>query len=211
MRKSYARHDSFCSQRMITKWDIRFYREVKRKDAERLDRADENRDPITDARGAHPVGTGLGAAAGGAAAGAAIGSVAGPVGTAAGIVAGAVVGGLAGKGIAEKVNPTVEREYWSQNYRNEPYYKEGRRFEDYEGAYRTGYEGYARYGDRTWDEAEVDLQRDYEANRGTSELTWDEASAATRAAWERLGRRPRQTNAERATIRSDSDDLPNRR
>jgi hypothetical protein len=194
---------------MITKWDIRFYREVKRKDADRLDRADENRDPITGARGAHPVGTGLGAAAGGAATGAAIGSVAGPVGTAAGIVAGAVVGGLAGKGIAEKVNPTVEREYWSQNYRNEPYYKEGRRFEDYEGAYRTGYEGYARYGDRTWDEAKADLQRDYETNRGTSELTWDEASAATRAAWERLGRRPRQTNAERDTIRADSGNMPN--
>src|SRR5215216_6063432 len=126
MREFYARHGSFFPARMITKWDIRFNREVKRKDADKVDRADENRDPITGARGAHPVGTGLGAAAGGAAAGAAIGTVAGPVGTAAGMVAGAVVGGLAGKGIAERVNPTVEREYWSQNYRNEPYYKEGR-------------------------------------------------------------------------------------
>src|ERR1043165_1907606 len=90
-----------------------------------------NRDPISGARGAHPVGTGIGAAAGGAAAGAAIGTVAGPVGTAAGMVAGAIVGGLAGKGVAEKVNPTVEREYWSQNYQKEPYYRSGRRFEDY--------------------------------------------------------------------------------
>ena len=184
--------------------EIRFYRESKDKDkSERLDRADENRDPITGARGAHPVGTGLGAAAGGAATGAAVGSVAGPVGTAAGIVVGAVVGGLAGKGIAEKVNPTVEREYWMQNYRNEPYYKEGRRFEDYEGAYRTGYEGYARYGDRTWDEVQADLQRDYEKNR-TSELTWEEASHATRAAWERLGRQPRQTQPERVTAASEN-------
>jgi hypothetical protein len=184
--------------------EIRFYREIKSKDkSDRLDRADENRDPITGARGAHPVGTGVGAAAGGAATGAAIGTVAGPVGTAAGIVVGAVVGGLAGKGIAEHVNPTVEREYWSANYRNEPYYKEGRPFEDYEGAYRTGYEGYARYGDRPWDEVQADLQRDYEKNRGTSELTWDEASAATRAAWERLGRQPRQSPAERDTILHD--------
>ena len=192
--------------------EIRFYRDIKRDDkADRLDRADENRDPITGAPGAHPVGTGLGAAAGGAAAGAAAGSVAGPIGTAAGIVAGAVVGGLAGKGIAERVNPTVEHEYWRENYRNEPYYKEGRSFEDYEGAYRTGYEGYARYGDRTWDEVKADLQRDYEQNCSTSELTWDEASPATRAAWERLGRRPRQTSPERTGVRSDSDDMPNRK
>lgn len=182
------------------KLDIRFYREPARSDDKRLDRADENRDPITGARGAHPVGTGLGAAAGGAATGAAVGSVAGPVGTAAGIVVGAVVGGLAGKGIAEKVNPTVEREYWSENYRNEPYYREGRTFEDYEGAYRTGYEGYARYGDRTWDEAQADLRRDYETNRGSSELTWEEASPATRAAWERLGRQPRQIPPQRENI-----------
>ena len=185
------------------KMDIRFYREAKRMDADKLDRADENRDPITGARGAHPVGTGLGAAAGGAAAGAAIGTVAGPVGTAAGMVVGAVVGGLAGKGIAEKVNPTVEREYWVEAYRSEPYYKEGRTFEDYEGAYRTGYEGYANYGgERSWDEVKADLQRDYEKNRGTSELTWDEASHATRAAWERLGRQPRQADTKRQTIGS---------
>ena len=40
-----------------------------------------NRDPITDAPGAHPVGTGVGALLGGAAAGAGTGTVAGPVGT----------------------------------------------------------------------------------------------------------------------------------
>lgn len=66
-----------------------------------------NRDPISGALGAHPIGTGVGAAAGGVAAGAAIGSVAGPVGTAVGAAAGAIVGGLAGKGVAESVDPTV--------------------------------------------------------------------------------------------------------
>ncbi|HMJ90743.1 MAG TPA: hypothetical protein VK530_13060 [Candidatus Acidoferrum sp.] len=186
------------------KRDIRFYRDPSRTENDpKINRADENRDPITGARGAHPVGTGLGAVAGGAATGAAVGSVAGPIGTAAGIVAGAVVGGLAGKGIAEKVNPTLEREYWSENYSREPYYQAGRRFEDYEGAYRTGYEGYARYGDRTWDEVQTDLRRDYEKNRGTSELTWDEASPATRAAWERLGRQPRSNEPKRVTARED--------
>jgi len=175
-------------------------KKLSQRDHQKLDRADENRDPITGARGAHPVGTGVGAATGGAATGAAIGSVAGPIGTAAGVVVGAVVGGLVGKGVAEKVNPTVERKYWSNNYRQEPYYREGQSFEDYEGAYRTGYEGYARYGDRTWEEVQEDLRNDYERNRGESSLTWQEANPATRAAWDRLNRQPNP----------DSENTPNK-
>ncbi|MCW2950753.1 MAG: hypothetical protein JWN41_1766, partial [Thermoleophilia bacterium] len=69
-----------------------------------------NRDPITGAVGAHPVGTGVGALAGGAATGAAVGTVAGPVGTAIGAAVGAVAGGLAGKGVAEEMDPTVDQE-----------------------------------------------------------------------------------------------------
>jgi uncharacterized protein (TIGR02271 family) len=161
--------------------EIRFYRTPER-------RADENRDPISGAHGAHPVGTGVGAAAGGAATGAAVGSVAGPVGTAAGVVGGAVVGGLVGKGVAEKVNPTVEREYWYKSYNREPYYESGQTWDDYEGAYRTGYEGYARHADqgRNWDQCEVDLRREYEKNRGKSKFSWDEARPAVRAAWDRV-------------------------
>src|SRR6478672_1773131 len=141
---------------MITKREIRFYREVKRKDTDRLDNADENRDPITGARGAHPVGTGLGAAAGGAATGAAIGSVAGPVGTAVGIVAGAVVGGLAGKGIAEKIDPTVEDAYWRQNYSQRRYVEKTESYDAYQPAYRLGYESRAKYPGKRYEEVEAD-------------------------------------------------------
>ena len=70
------------------------------------DRNRENRDPITNEPGAHPVGTGAGALAGGAA-GAAVGSAAGPVGTGVGAVAGAIAGGLGGKAAGEKFNPTA--------------------------------------------------------------------------------------------------------
>ena len=66
---------------------------------------DANRDPISGAPGAHPIGTGAGAAAGGAA-GAAIGAAAGPAGAVVGAAAGAIIGGLGGKGAAEKANPT---------------------------------------------------------------------------------------------------------
>lgn len=170
------------------KFEIRFYRTPERKDKDRR-ATDDNRDPISGARGAHPVGTGVGAVAGGAAAGAAVGSVAGPVGTAAGVVGGAIAGGLVGKGVAEKVNPTAEREYWSQNYSREPYYRANRSFEDYEPAYRAGYEGYARHGSqRGWDQCETDLRREFESNKGRSRLRWEEARPAVRAAWDRVDR-----------------------
>ena len=92
-----------------------------------------NADPITGTPGAHPVGTGLGAAAGGAAAGAAIGTVAGPVGTIAGAAVGAIVGGLAGKGIAEKINPTLEAKHWKENHATQPYARLGT-YEDFDPA-----------------------------------------------------------------------------
>ena len=146
----------------------------------------ENRDPISGAPGAHPVGTGLGAAAGGMAAGAAAGAVAGPAGALAGAAVGAVVGGLAGKGIAEKIDPTAEEAYWRTQYTREPYYERGYTFDDYYPAYRTGWEGRGRYAGRTYDEVERDLQRDYQRNRGNSQLEWGKNRHAVRAAWDRF-------------------------
>src|SRR4051794_13647241 len=82
--------------------------------------ADANRDPLSGAPGAHPVGVGAGAASAGAAGAAVGGVVGGPVGAAVGGAVGAVAGGLAGKGAAEAVNPTVEDEYWRRNYASRP-------------------------------------------------------------------------------------------
>lgn len=68
----------------------------------------DNRDPLTDAPGSHPLGTGIGSA-GGAAAGAAIGgAVAGPAGVLVGGAVGAVAGGVTGHAAAEAANPTTE-------------------------------------------------------------------------------------------------------
>ena len=149
---------------------------------------DSNPDPITGAPGSHPVGTGLGAAAGGAVAGAAAGAVGGPIGAVAGAAVGAVVGGLAGKGVAEGLNPTAEDTYWQDNYTKEPYYVEGRTYDDYAPAYRTGYEARTRYAGRSYSDIEADLERDYYANRGNGRLEWADARDATRAAWHRVER-----------------------
>ena len=109
-----------------------------------------NRDPLSDAPGAHPVGTGIGAA-GGAVTGAAFGAMGGPIGAAVGGVAGAVVGGLAGKGAAEAVNPTVEDAYWRDAYQSEPYYVAGRSYEEYRPAYELGWNAAAARRDADFD------------------------------------------------------------
>ena len=147
-----------------------------------------NRDPITGAPGAHPVGTGMGAAAGGAT-GAAIGSVVGPVGTLVGAAVGAIAGGLAGKGVAEMVDPTVEDAYWRDNHVKQPYYAKGREFDAYAPAYRTGYEGRAKYDGRSFDEVETDLESDYKRQNG--KLDWVDVKDATRNAWNRVDTRVR--------------------
>ena len=153
---------------------------------------DANRDPISGAPGAHPVGVGIGAAAGGAAAGAAVGTVAGPVGTAVGAAIGAVAGGLIGKGIAERIDPTVEDAFWRENYLHEPYYEAGRQYADYEPAYRAGYEVRSRYGEpRTFDEVERDIEAEYNRRRAANGLSWDQARRPARAAWDRIDRNTR--------------------
>ena len=151
-----------------------------------IDTHNANLDPISGAPGSHPIGTGTGALAGGAAAGAAAGAVAGPAGAIAGAIAGAVVGGLAGKAVAEYIDPTAEEAYWRENFEREPYYDAMMNYEDYSAAYRTGWEGRGRYRGHAFEQAETDLQRDYERNRGNSRLGWDRARSATRAAWERI-------------------------
>ena len=144
-----------------------------------------NRDPITGAPGAHPVGTGVGAALGGVAAGAAAGTVAGPVGTVIGAAVGAIVGGYAGKSAAEAIDPTAEDAYWRENYADRPYAAD-ESYEEYGPAYRYGVDSFGMYPGRSFDEAERDLSRDWDSARGTSSLEWDRAKHATRDAWNRV-------------------------
>lgn len=152
-----------------------------------------NRDPITKARGAHPVGVGVGAAVGGAAAGvataaatgAAVGTAAGPVGTVVGAAVGAVVGGLAGKAVAEHYDPTVEDRYWREHHKARPYVSGGS-YDDFGPAYAYGVSSYGKYSGRKFDEVESELSRNWTGARGKSSLSWDRAKPATQDAWDRL-------------------------
>lgn len=146
---------------------------------------DANLDPITGTPGAHPVGTGVGAAGGGAA-GAVIGAAAGPIGAGVGLLVGAIAGGLGGKGVAEMIDPTLEDAYWREQYARSAYVENGESYDIYRPAYQMGYEGCTRYPGKTYEEAESDLQRDYEESGWNSSLPWEKAKYAARDAWDRV-------------------------
>lgn len=161
------------------------HEKVKDRVNRKLDARDENPDPITGEPGAHPVGVAAGGS-GGAVAGATIGAaVGGPIGAAIGGTVGAVAGGAVGKAAAEALNPTVEEEYWRENYRSRPYYREGIDYSEYAPAYRYGWESATRedYRNRTFEEVESNLQRDWEADR--TRHPWSEMREATRDAYNR--------------------------
>ncbi len=147
---------------------------------------DLNRDPITGTPGAHPLGTGVGAASGGIA-GAAMGTlVGGPAGALIGAVAGAVAGGLAGKEAAESVNPTAEEIYWREYYTQEPYYAKDKSYDYYSPGYQAGWEGRVRYDGRNFEDAEIELRADNDRLKTAGAAEWSEARSAARAAWERI-------------------------
>jgi hypothetical protein len=145
-----------------------------------------NRDPITGEPGSHPVGAGVGAAGGGATGAAIGGAIGGPGGALVGAVAGGLIGGVAGKGIAEKIDPSVEEAYWREHYTACDYVRENEPFEAFAPAYRLGVEGYGRYYDKGYDKAEPELQREYEQTHSEHNVDWERARPATRDAWHRV-------------------------
>jgi hypothetical protein len=151
---------------------------------------DANLDPLSGEPGAHPVGTGVGAAGAGAVGAAIGGAIGGPVGAVVGAVVGSVGGGLAGKEVAERIDPTVEDAYWRDNYTSRPYVESDYTYDDYAPAYRTGYESFARHvgTGKTYDEVEPELRRDYESSHGNARLGWEKAKHASRDAWNRVER-----------------------
>lgn len=156
---------------------------------------DLNRDVLSGSSGAHPLGTGAGAASGGVA-GAAVGlAMAGPIGGVIGAAIGAVTGGLVGSSAAELVNPTAEETYWRETFIREPYFVQGVSYEYYAPAFRAGWEGRVRHDGRTFEQAEAQLKVDYELSRAELDPTWKEVRSAARAAWDRVDRRMNATQS----------------
>ena len=142
------------------------------------------------------VGGAAGGVAGGAAAGALAGGLTGPAGAAIGALVGAVAGAIAGRNA--KADPAVEDTYWRDNFSSRPY-AAGAQYDDYQPAYRYGLDSYSKYPNRSFDDVEPELSRDWGSVRGKSSLEWENAKHASRDAWLRVG------NAAERVIPGDSD------
>lgn len=145
-----------------------------------------NRDPITEAPGAHPVGVGVGGASAGVAGAAIGGAIGGPLGAVVGAAVGTVAGGLRGKAAAELVNPTVEDAYWKENYKTRPYALVELRYEHWRPAYKYGWESRMMHQGKQWEDVEPKIASGWERARGESGLGWNDAKPAARDAWDRL-------------------------
>lgn len=142
---------------------------------------------MTDIKKDHSIGAGGGAIAG-AVAGGAVGSAAGPIGTVVGAVVGGVAGAKAGDALAEAINPTEYQTYFKNEYRNAPYYSSGRDWNDYEPAYKYGYDTYGQYRGQRFEDVEPQLKRDWQQTKARSRLEWDEARGAVRDGWHHIER-----------------------
>jgi hypothetical protein len=153
--------------------------------------------PVAKAGTGAVVGGVAGGVAGGAAAGAAAGGMTGPVGAVVGAAVGAVVGAVAGRTM--RADPAVEDTYWRDNYSSRPYVNSGTTYDEYSPAYRYGADAYNKYPNRSFDDIEPELGRDWGTARGKSSLEWEHAKHASRDAWHRV------SNAAERAIPGDSD------
>lgn len=150
---------------------------------------DPHRNPVGGAVGAHPVGATVGGITGGAAAGALAGTVFGPIGTLVGAGIGVVAGAALGTGVAERIEPTGETEYWRSAHPARPYARSEYDFDrDYSVAYDYGLQARERYGSRGFDDVEPELRAGWNDARGESRLDWDDARPAVRDAFIRSER-----------------------
>jgi hypothetical protein len=82
----------------------------------------------------------------------------------------------------------TEENYWFENFSSRPYALGPDYFDRFRPAYRYGFESARHHLGRSWDEAEPDLRRGWDAyeHRGESPSTWDEIKEAVRDAWNRI-------------------------
>jgi hypothetical protein len=83
------------------------------------------------------------------------------------------------------VYPVREAAYWRERHAKQPYAK-NYSYEEFEHAYRTGYDTFFRYPGKSFDEVEESVANEYEQARPASALPWDVARPAVNAVWEKM-------------------------
>jgi len=82
------------------------------------------------------------------------------------------------------VNPMIEEAYWRENFRKRSYCVPGRTFDDFQCAFRYGWENATRneFRGRSFEQVERWLERGWTGKL----ITWKESREAVRDAWNRV-------------------------
>jgi hypothetical protein len=83
------------------------------------------------------------------------------------------------------VNPQKEAAHWREQHLKQPYAKHGS-YEQFEHAYRTGYNSFLKHPGKNFDEVEQSVALDYENAKPDSALPWDTVRPAVNSVWERM-------------------------
>jgi hypothetical protein len=83
------------------------------------------------------------------------------------------------------VDPQKEAAYWREQHPKQPYAKNGA-YEQFEHAYKTGYNSFFKYRGQNFVDVEDSIALDYEMAKPDSALPWDTVRPAVNAVWERM-------------------------
>jgi hypothetical protein len=85
-----------------------------------------------------------------------------------------------GRADAEK-----EAAYWREQHPKQPYAK-NYPYEQFEHAYRTGYNAFTKFPGQAFDEVEESVANEYEQGKPDSALPWDTVRPAVSSVWEKM-------------------------
>jgi hypothetical protein len=85
----------------------------------------------------------------------------------------------------DQLDPEREAAYWREQHPKQPYAKDGS-YEQFEHAYRTGYNSFFQYRGRKFVDVEDSIALTYEKSKPGSALPWDTVRPAVNAVWERM-------------------------
>jgi len=79
-----------------------------------------------------------------------------------------------------------EAAYWREQHSKQPYANDGS-YEQFEHAYKTGYNSFFKYPGQNFGDVEDDIALGYEEAKPGAALPWDTVRPAVNAMWDRLG------------------------
>lgn len=81
-----------------------------------------------------------------------------------------------------------EDDYWRTNFENRPYVGSNRQYDQWQPAYRYGYESSQLHRGKRWEDVESNLRSGWDRyeHRHDNRSTWEQVKDAVRDAWDRV-------------------------